>query len=100
MTLKTPKKPKPPFVIDMRHNSSADSSYGIATTWDDAIKIAADFWDSYDGLYDPKTKKWSVGEGYSEELDVTVKKGVYFSLMHAGGEGPYITIRRASNVVL
>jgi len=96
----TTKKPQPPFVIDMRHDQLAEPTYGVATSWEGAITLAVEFWESYDGTYDPKTKEWYVGEGYSEELDVTVKKGVYFRLMHAGGEGPHITIRRASNVVL
>lgn len=87
-----------PYVIDMRHDAGADSTYGVALTLKDALAIAGKFWESYEGEFDPEAKNvkdmFKVGDGYVEELDLKLTRTSFF-LMHAGGDGPFIRIERA-----
>lgn len=88
-----------PFVVDMRHDSGADSEYAVTNDWDFALRIAGEFWAGYDGVFEPEgktaKKMFKVGEGYDTELDLHMRRNHSFRLVHAGGEGPFIVIQRA-----
>ncbi len=79
----------------MRHNLTADPSFGVRDTWEEALKVARKFWEGYDGVYDETAKQpFKAGEGYGEDPSVTLRKGSYLHL--SDGDGPYICITRAS----
>ena len=96
MPAKKSPKPRPPFVVIMRHDHDADPTLGIATKWNDALAMAGAFWESYDGEFRPKSPlPFKVGEGYEvSDLDYTIKPGISLTLTYAGGEGPCIDIAR------
>ena len=64
------------YVIDMRSSYSNESDYGVARTFDQALALAGKYWsESCDQIFDPKGETaeqlFRVGNGYSDELDIT-----------------------------
>lgn len=84
------------FVIDMRHDSGAESRYKVADSWEGALAAAGEFWEQYDQDYKPELDQpFVVKEGYSTDLEVIMEKGESLTLTHAGGDGPFIRIAQA-----
>lgn len=87
-----------PFVIDMRHDSMAESTYSVRETWEEALAVAGEFWKQYNGKFDPTADPmFTVGEGYDpEDLELYGDpEDEQFTLVHGGGDGPFIRIARA-----
>jgi len=89
--------PKQPFVIDMRHDETADTHYGVRQTWEEALQVARKYWEGCDGEYDETAKQpFKAGEGYDQQIFVNMRKGSYLFLSDSGGSGPCIRIERAT----
>jgi hypothetical protein len=53
------------YVIDMRHDLTSDSTYAVRDSYEEALKVAGDFWRDYDGEFDASSSEpFKVGEGY------------------------------------
>ena len=86
------------FVIDMRHDYTSESVYEVRETWEDALAVARKYWEDADQEYNENAKQpFKVGDGYAEELDVTIKHGTSLMLMHACGDGAYIRIAKVKS---
>lgn len=87
------KQNKTLYVIDMRHDICSDSEYVVKCSWEEALKVAGKYWESYDGIFDiTKKQPFLPGEGYDEkDTHIVMKKNncLYIS------ERPYITIQKA-----
>ena len=77
-----------PIVVEMKHNFSAEASFKVVETFDQAADAIEEFAKSYDF-------EFRNGEPFDEGLDgfesfcnITYHKGRVTGFMHADGDGP------------
>lgn len=96
MPKKTTKKSHKPFVIDMRHDEGADPSYAVTWTWEEALRVAGAFWETYEGVFDPTSKRlFLAGEGCDQKnVEMSIRRGRRLHLQF-WSDGPCVRIERA-----
>ena len=85
------------FVIEMKHDSSADPTYAIRSTKDAAAERAHKFFldqdfELRDGL------PFDADGGFSCFDNVEIYKGKVIEFMHCGGDGPCLRTTKVTDV--
>lgn len=96
------RKPKPlqVYVVDTRHNYTAEPSFIVATTLDEAAVHAHAHFEAYefevrDGKpFDPGNADDADG-GFTCFDNVKMHGDLVLEFMHSGGDGPCCTVKRA-----
>lgn len=90
-----------PFVIDVRHEETSDSSYVVVWTWEEALRVAGKFWEQYGGVFDPKRhpkQPFRDPDGGTQDVYATWTTGRSFEVQSFGGR-PFIRIERADKAL-
>lgn len=90
------------YVVDMRHDYTAESRFAVAKDLDQAAEKAHEFFESYDfeikdgKPFDPGHDDGAEG-GFICFDGVKMRKGKVLEFQHANGSGPVCRVSKADN---
>jgi hypothetical protein len=94
------KAKKPLYTVIMKHNAGADARMKTVDDYEEAAKIAHDFFLSYFDFVDGKLVDPG-NPGQEDEVfeDVKIHKKKYVvEFIHFGGEGPCLSIEKTGSI--